>query len=128
MFHVQVPLGVYLKNENKLEEMVSIMETLQQYVPSIRYSTCLQIIQGEEQETVHNDYFCATLFGGDQLTVARAIGAQRIRANSEDGVARLQGLIPVVEDWHAKVCLFGVSYDFTRGSISYIMMPFVLFR
>ena len=91
------------------------METLQQYVPSIRYSTCLQIIQGEEQETVHNDYFFATLFGGDQLTVARAIGAK-----SEDGVARLQGLIPVVEDWHAKVCLLGVSYDFTRVPISYI--------
>ena len=50
----------------------------------------------------------STLFGGDQLTVARGIGAQRIRANSEEGASRLEGLIPVVEDWHAKVCFLGV--------------------
>ena len=57
---------------------------------------------------MHIDYFCGTLFGGDQLTVARAIGAQTIRANSEDDACRLEGLIPVV-DWHTKVCFLGVS-------------------
>ena len=38
------------------------------------------------------------------LVVAR--GAQRIRQNSQ---SRLEGLIPVVEDWHAKGCFLGVS-------------------
>ena len=100
-----------MKNENKLDEMVAIMETLQHYIPRIRQSTHLNVPGSDEQETVHNDFFCSILFGGDQLTVARAIGAQRIRANSEDGTARLEGLIPVVEDWHAKVCLLGVSFN-----------------
>ena len=34
-------------------------------------------------------------------------GAQRIRKNSVMGQSRLEGLIPVVEDWHAKACFFG---------------------
>ena len=33
-------------------------------------------------------------------------GAQRIRQNSQ---SRLEGLIPVVEDWHAKGCFLGVN-------------------
>ncbi len=109
---MQVPLGVYLKNENKVEEMVSIMERLQHYVPHHRTTVNVQVPDSEEFETLHRDYFCHTLFGGDHVTVARAIGAQRIRANSEDGLSRLKGLVPVVEDWHAKVCLLGVSIIF----------------
>ena len=31
---MQVPLGILLKNENKLDEMVEIMAHLQQYVPA----------------------------------------------------------------------------------------------
>lgn len=46
------------------------------------------------------------------MTAARARGSQRIRSNSETGRARLEGLQPVVEDWHAKVVLLGVSYLF----------------
>lgn len=49
-----------------------------------------------------------SLAGGDQLTAARARGSQQIRCNSERGKDRLEGLQPVVEDWHAKVCLLGV--------------------
>ena len=51
------------------------------------------------------------LLGGDQLTVARIHGAQRIRANSESASGHLQGFVPVVEDWHAKQCLMGVSVN-----------------
>lgn len=46
------------------------------------------------------------------MTAARARGSQRIRNNSETGRARLEGLQPVVEDWHAKVVLLGVSFLF----------------
>ena len=49
------------------------------------------------------------LFGGDQLTVARARGAIRQRQTSETAMGMMEGLIPVVEDWHAKVCLISVS-------------------
>ena len=47
--------------------------------------------------------------GGDQLTAARARSGQRIRSNSLRGKDRLEGMVPVIEDWHAKVCLLGVS-------------------
>ena len=36
------------------------------------------------------------------MTVARATGSQRVRSNSESGKGQLQGLQPVIEDWHAK--------------------------
>ncbi len=52
-------------------------------------------------------YDCYT--GGDQLTAARARGSHRVRCNAERGKDRLEGLQPVCEDWHAKVCLLGVS-------------------
>ena len=42
------------------------------------------------------------------MTAVRARGSQRIRCNSERGKDRLEGLQPVVEDWHAKVCLLEV--------------------
>ena len=51
--------------------------------------------------------------GGDQVTAARARGCQRVRSNSERGRDRLEGLQPVCEDWHAKVCLLGVCVDLT---------------
>lgn len=47
--------------------------------------------------------------GGDQVTVARVQGSKRIGSKSERGQVALEGLEPVVEDWHAKVCLLGVS-------------------
>ena len=49
------------------------------------------------------------LIGGDQLTVARARGAQKAKANATSPLGRLDGLVPMVEDWHAKVVLLGVS-------------------
>ena len=32
---MQVPLGVMLKNENKYEEMICVLQKLMQYVPSV---------------------------------------------------------------------------------------------
>ena len=109
---MQVPLGVQLKNENVLEEMVDIMTEAQKYVPTI--SKLLQIeVAGESTVTVKADHFHNILFGGDQLTVARARGAQHVRENSVDGVGRLEGLVPVCEDWHARVTLQSVSQNAT---------------
>ena len=42
------------------------------------------------------------------MTAAQASGSQRIRRNSERGRDRLEGVKPVCEDWHAKLCLLGV--------------------
>ena len=43
------------------------------------------------------------------MTAARTRSSKRIKCNSVRGKDRLEGLEPVVEDWHAKVCLLGVS-------------------
>ena len=41
---------------------------------------------------------------------ARIRGAQRIRRISYNGQDRVEGLVPVVEDWHAKVCFLKVLF------------------
>lgn len=63
-----------------------------------------------EPYTLELHRFHALFIGGDQLTVARVRGCQRLRSNSNDGTARLEGLVPMVEDWHARVCFPEVCF------------------
>ena len=42
------------------------------------------------------------------VTVSRTRGSQHIRLGAGRSQERFEGLVPVVEDWHAKVCMFGV--------------------
>ena len=93
---MQVPLGVLSKCETKRSEMIEIMTFLHQYVPS---ST-----SDSSEETVHQ-----ILFGGDQLTAARARGCQEVRMNSDTCMGKLNGLRAVSEDWHTSVVLLTVS-------------------
>ena len=109
--YFKVPLGVQLKNENIIEEMVDIMSEAQRYVPTISKLLEIEVSEGSTV-TAKADHFHNVLFGGDQLTVARARGAQHVRKNSVDGVGRLDGLVPVCEDWHARVVLLSVSHFF----------------
>lgn len=71
--YCQVPLGVQLKNENKCDEMVDIVESLQEYVPMRKTSKQQQLSTGEIS-TVIDTYCHRILLGGDQLTVARVRG------------------------------------------------------
>lgn len=81
------------------------MNHLHQYIPSVTKCT----VPGSDEEVeIVEDTLHTVLFGGDQMTAARARGSQRIRTNSEHGKDRLEGLKPVCEDWHAKFCLLGV--------------------
>lgn len=96
-----------LKNENKTDEMVDILDILHKYVPSER-STQNYLVAPNEVFSMQLDHFSHVLIGGDQLTAARIRGAQRVRGNSDNGRDRLEGLVPVVEDWHAKVCFLQV--------------------
>ena len=63
----------------------------------------------EEMElvTAHVSSFL-TLFGGDQLTTERARTVRNVLSNSDSASSKLEGLIPVTEDWHAKMCLYKV--------------------
>ena len=98
-----------MKNENKTDEMVDILDDLHKYVPSER-STQEFLIAPGKVFSLQLDHFSHMLLGGDQLIVARIRGAQRIRRNSYNGRDRVEGLVPVVEDWHAKVCFLKVLF------------------
>ena len=89
-------MGVFPRNENKIDETIDIMESLQKYSP------CTQLpVVGHDGSEISVDIFHHILFGGDQLTVARARSAQAQRENTDRGALRLEGLVPVLEDWHA---------------------------
>lgn len=109
--YIQVPLGIIPKNENKLDEMVEIMSQLHQYVPAKEYNKEV-FVEGAcgvgTSVNVQDAVLHPLLFGGDQLTAARARGAKRIKMNGISPMTRLEGLIPCAEDWHAKVNLLEV--------------------
>ena len=86
------------------------MQSLHKYVPC-------GIVQGDyDDETATSSVQVAItsmhylLFGGDQLTVSRVRGCHGIRKNSITPQGTLQGLQPVIEDWHAKMYLHTVIY------------------
>ena len=54
-------------------------------------------------------YYKIHILGGDQLTTARTRSSKRVCCNATRGKEKLEGLVPVIEDWHAKVCFLGVS-------------------
>ena len=89
--------------------MVEIIDRLHKYVPTVTRTETTEVPLIGEQVAVQADYFHHILFGGDQLTSARIRGAQRLRSNSDNCRGRLEGFAAVTEDWHAKVCLLGVS-------------------
>jgi hypothetical protein len=97
--YTQVPLGVILKNENVLGDMVEILKDLQKYVPQYHYD--------DGQTEVH--VFQKTLLGGDYLTAKRTRGAQLDKCNELNACEQLRGLAGVSEDWHARQCLMTVS-------------------
>ena len=99
---MQVPLGVMLKSENNYDDMIDIMDHLHKYVPSLHTSEDVTFRSTGENAVAHRVDFHPLIFGGDQLTVKRARGGQKIRSNSKTEDHKLGGLVPVAEDWHAK--------------------------
>lgn len=103
----QVPLGVILLNENKLDEMAEILDRYMKLVPTKPAVGQYALSSGGSME-FDNTTFFKILFGGDYLTVARIRGAQCLRATHPEAVRRLEGVIPVVEDWHTRMTLVKV--------------------
>ena len=103
---IQVPLGVLPKNENKTSDMVSIMQEMHSYVPTEPY---MELIGTDETIEVPNAKIHPILFGGDQLTAARARAAKAGKVNSIDPSMKFNGLVPVAEDWHIRLNLLGVK-------------------
>ena len=85
------------------------MSELHKYVPTVASNKEVQINSINTSRTIPQATICLILFGGDQLTVVRALSAKKAKISSPDPVCRLDGLIPVVEEWHSKVVLLGVG-------------------
>lgn len=90
------------------EDMIQIVEGLHSYVPTLTSTEHVDVPGTPDSLQVTLDRFHYTLFGGDMLTAARARESKSIRSNSVRGKDRLEGVIPVVEDWHTKLCLLEV--------------------
>ena len=74
---IQVPLGIVPKCETKHEDMVSILETLHEYVPT--QTTMKEIDTPDGIREAPADHFHYLLFDGDLLTVKRARGGRDVR-------------------------------------------------
>ena len=81
--------------------MIDIMTHIHQYVPCYVHEE-EHDIQGEMVKVAKESVY-PILFGGDQLTASRARSAKKAKVNSVKSSARLEGLIPVAEDWHTKL-------------------------
>ena len=73
--------------------MAEIMTLLQQYVPAKEYTKDIFVEGTDNLSTVHSAVLHPVLFGGDQLTAARARGAKRVKMNGISPKAHLEGLI-----------------------------------
>ena len=114
-----MPLGVLPYDEMYYEDMIKALEHIQHYAPSKEVERELMVPSQTGLETVKlkEKKFSTTIVGGDQLTVSRIRGSQRIRGNSDTSEQRLDGLLPVSEDWHAKMCFMEVRLTFIRVSV-----------
>ena len=96
------------KCENKVDEMCSILNELHNYVPTEKVTLNLTLPTGNSRP-LDSEVFHRILLGGDQLTAARARSSCMARADHGSSRKRLCGVLPVIEDWHAKMCYLKVS-------------------
>ena len=85
--------------------MCHILANLQKYCPNKPSIKEFVLPNGECHKITNKDI----LFGGDQLTCVRARTAKWLRSSHDKAEDALQGIIPVVEDWHSRMCLLRVS-------------------
>ena len=110
-------MGVLPHSEINYEDVIKVLEIVQGYAPSIDVERELVVPDQSDGATtirLEDKQYAVSLVGGDQLTVARIRGAQKIRGNSETSEQRFGGLLPVAEDWHAKMCLLEVRHQQIR--------------
>ena len=87
--------------------MIEVMNYSHKYVPECLLEEKCQV--NEQTITIYKSLINPLLFGGDQLTAARARSAKKAKVNSIKAQTRLDGLVPVAEDWHTKLNLLTVS-------------------
>lgn len=98
-------------NENKLDEMSHILDHYMTLVPTVEMEGHHKLSNGSVLDFDDSRFF-SVLLGGDQLTVARIRGVQALRDTHVKCVERFEGLLPVVEDWHARMTIMKVITPF----------------
>ena len=97
-----------LYNENVVDEMAKTLDELNKYIPMT--ATNEDIILPNGDTVNHQDFDVIRIpITGDQVTVARIRAAQLARHSSENSRDRLEGVLPFVEDWHARQVIVMVS-------------------
>ena len=116
---------VMSKYENKGGDMIEIVQHYQNnYVPLVQREDTVYMESIGESTTFTASH--KLLFGGDQLTVARASSAIRNVGNGNNSSTQLLGLIPVIEDWHTKMTLLSVClYSITKNVHYYIKIGYM---
>lgn len=87
--------------------MGKILENYMSLVPTLESVQQVVLPNGCEIE-VDNTQFHPILFGGDQLTAARIRGTKTLRDTQDKPVERFEGILPIVEDWHARMTMLKV--------------------
>jgi len=115
--------------------MCEILEQFHTYVPSKPQTKVLDVPGLDQRIAIEDLNFHKILLGGDQLTAARCRGGAAVRSDHRTSLERLDGMVPVCEDWHAKriylmVCVFVFTVSqkctvlmVTKQYLFYIMDP-----
>ena len=86
-----------------------------EYYSETRKPEIFDVFGDDDPIEMDEEVYHQILLGEDQLTVAYARGSVAVRADHITHVCsrrdRLEGLLPVVEDWHAKQCLLKVPFN-----------------
>jgi hypothetical protein len=104
---MQVPLGVINANEAYTSEMITILEELHKYVPQVTQEVSITTTESYSR-TKSVTMVYPILLGGDQLSTSRARSAKATKRTEKPYAERLDGLVPVFEDWHTRVTLISV--------------------
>ena len=89
-----------------LTEMCSMLDSFIKYVPIEESSKTLQI--DDESYNYDDTKLIQLMLFGDQLTAARVRGATQLRDSQTKAKDTLQGFVPVIADWHSRICLVEV--------------------
>lgn len=84
--------------------MTQILEHYHQYIPTLAAKGHHSLPDGEVLG-FDDTRFPPIFLGGDQLSVARARGSQALGLSHNTPHDRLEGIIPVVEDWHTRTLM-----------------------
>ena len=91
--------------------MIDVMLDIQKYVPA--KETQSDVTVDGCSFSIAQAKLYPILFGGDQMSAARYRGSKVIRRPSTSPLKRLEGLTPVIEDWHTEVTLLKVCISVT---------------